>query len=295
MLPLLGKRGLGMLSWHLRRRHAHRSEVLDALLRDLEHVRPDHVVVTGDLTNLSLPGEFEAARHWLTRLGPPARVTAVPGNHDAYVPIAEARSWALWSDYLVSDTAGHELLAELGGVTKEGAITFPSVRFLGELALIGLCSARPTLPLLASGALGTAQREQLEALLAELGSRGHARIVLLHHPPAPDAVAPRRALDDAEALCALLHRVGAELVLHGHAHRTRIGSLPGPGGPIPVVGVRSSSNADPRPERLARYHTYTVDGGAGALRIQLRERAYDPATDAFQESGPPEGTPLPLP
>ena len=70
--PLLGKRGLGWLSWQLRRRHVHRPEVLEALLLDLEHARPDHVVVTGDLTNISLPEEFEIARGWLERLGAPA-------------------------------------------------------------------------------------------------------------------------------------------------------------------------------------------------------------------------------
>jgi 3',5'-cyclic AMP phosphodiesterase CpdA len=61
-VPLLGKRALGWLSWKLRRRHAHRSEVLEALIADLRKTAPDHVAVTGDLTNVSLEDEFGAAR-----------------------------------------------------------------------------------------------------------------------------------------------------------------------------------------------------------------------------------------
>ena len=58
---LLNKRIFGYLSWLKRRRLEHRTEVLEALLRDLEHIRPNHTVITGDLTQLGLPVEFEQA------------------------------------------------------------------------------------------------------------------------------------------------------------------------------------------------------------------------------------------
>lgn len=283
LAPLLGKRALGWLSWQVRRRHAHRRHVLEALQRDLAQCAPDHVVVTGDLTNLSLPEEFEVARDWLTRLGTPDRVTAVPGNHDAYVRIPEARSWALWSEYLVSDVPGSELLAEARGADKPEGLEFPSVRLLPGVAVVGLCSARPTPLLHASGSLGSAQRERLEVALTELGARGLVRIVLIHHPPLPGVVSPRRALRDAEALCAVLRRAGAELVLHGHVHRTRFAAVQGPQGGIPVVGVRSASHVGGKPGRLARYHLFRVEGAPGASRITLHEREYDPTADAFRE------------
>jgi 3',5'-cyclic AMP phosphodiesterase CpdA len=287
--PLLGKRGLGWLSWQLRRRRAHRPEVLEALLRDLEESRPDHVVVTGDLTNVSLEEEFVAARGWLARLGSPDRVTAVPGNHDAYVRVAEARSLALWSEYLVSDAGGRELLLEACALEKTAAIEFPSVRLLAGVALVGLCSALPTPAFQASGELGETQLARLEGVLAELGARGYLRVVLIHHPPAPGSVSARRALRDADALCAVLRRCGAELVLHGHLHRTRVGSLPGPAQPIPVVGGRSASHAIGHPDRLARYHLLGIDGGPATPRIVLREREYDPEAGAFREVGAPDG------
>jgi 3',5'-cyclic AMP phosphodiesterase CpdA len=88
---LLGKRALGYLPWRLRRRAHHREAVLTALLRDLTERDVDHVVVTGDLTNLGFPAELAEARRWLTRVGPPARLTVVPGNHDAYAASSTSR------------------------------------------------------------------------------------------------------------------------------------------------------------------------------------------------------------
>ena len=62
------------------------AETLDRLVDDLRAQKPDHIAVTGDLTNIAMREEFENARLWLEELGPPDRVTAIPGNHDAYVP-----------------------------------------------------------------------------------------------------------------------------------------------------------------------------------------------------------------
>lgn len=257
--------------------------MLEALLRDLGDTRPDHLAITGDLTNVALPEEFDEARRWLARIGPPHAVTLIPGNHDAYVRVPEARSWALWSDYLASDAAGGELLAELWGREKADAPAFPSLRRVGPLALVGLCSAVPTAPLLASGRLGSEQLRRLSELLAELGARDIPRVVLVHHPPEPGVVTARRALRDAGALCEVLRGSGAELVLHGHLHRTHIGSIPGPSGPIPVVGVRSASHVGGKPGRVARYHLYRVEPGTG--RITLRAREYCPERDGFRDAG----------
>ena len=57
---------------------------------------PDHIAVTGDLVNLALDDEVEAARGWLETVGPPDLVSVVPGNHDAYVPGALARVRKAW-------------------------------------------------------------------------------------------------------------------------------------------------------------------------------------------------------
>ena len=274
---VMNQRVLGWLSWQLHRRRIHRAEVVHALVEDLHDRAPDHVVVTGDLTNIGLESEFEAGRRWLERLGAPDAVTAVPGNHDAYVDSPESRSWAPWAEYMRADAA-------------LGDVTFPFVRTRGPVALGGVASSIPTPPTWANGRVGEAQLERLEAMLRELGDAGWCRTVLVHHPPQRSGASRRRALDDAEALCGVLARVGAELVLHGHCHRTMIGQIPGPRGPIPVAGVRSASDFGSQRGKRARYHLIEVDervpvDGAVRFSLRLRAREWDGASGSFREAG----------
>jgi 3',5'-cyclic AMP phosphodiesterase CpdA len=278
-LPLLGKRALGWLSWRVRRREIHKPEILEALLDDLHAARPDHTVITGDLTNISLPEEFVVAREWLSRIGSPEAVSAVPGNHDAYVAVPHRQAWGLWNEYLASDAAGLEWLTRAQAVAPDGKpeLSFPTLRLRGPLGIVGACSAVPTAPLLAAGQLGSAQLERLERILFSLGEAGRCRVVLLHHPPGPGKVARRRALRDAERLVSVLARTGAELILHGHLHRTCIDRVPGPAGPIPVVGVRSASDHGSKPGKRAEYHLYDFEQDAGRYRITLRRRPGDEA------------------
>jgi 3',5'-cyclic AMP phosphodiesterase CpdA len=271
---LAGKRLLGWLSWQVKRSRVHQPHVLEALIEDLKQVAPDQVVVTGDLTNVSCEPEFVAARNWLARIGEPSRVSIVPGNHDAYVAVPRAASWEHWSEFLRSDA----------GAPPGAEGEFPTLRVRGEAAIVGLCSATPTRPGLATGTLGEAQLARLERLLAGLRDSPRCRILILHHPPTPGVVSARRALTDAGRLRELLGREGVDLVLHGHGHRTLVGSLEGPRGPIPVVGVRSSSDVGHRPDKRAQYHVYEIapaTGGAARFRIRMHVRGWDPAARRF--------------
>lgn len=269
---LRAKRLLGWLSWQVRRSRRHLPEVLEALIEDLHRVAPDQTVVTGDLTNLACAHEFVAAREWLHRIGAPAMVSIVPGNHDAYVPIARAESWDHWAEYLRSDPISD---------SDDG---FPSLRVRGAAAFVGLCSAAPTAIGQASGSLGQPQLARLEQLLEKLADSRLCRILLIHHPPTQGAVSTRRALTDADALRAVLRRTGVDLVLHGHGHRTLIGAVEGPSGPIPAVGARSSSDVGRHPDKRAQYHVYEIEpaaGGGQRFRIRLRIRGWDPVARRF--------------
>lgn len=263
------KRALSWLAWRVGRRAVHRAEVLEAALADLRSLAPDQLAVTGDLTNAACEGEFAEARRWLERLGPPGRVTAVPGNHDALVPVGFARSWALWSDYLVSDAAA----------APPDAV-FPSLRVRGPVAFVGVSSARPSAPLWATGSLGHAQLGRLDRLLADLAARDLFRVVLVHHTPL-DALEPaRRRLVDAEPLRHLLRRHGADLVLHGHLHRSHVDALEGPRGAIPVVCAPSVSDAR---TRRGGYHLYEVSRVANGFAVRLRRRLWDADEQRFRE------------
>lgn len=272
---LFSKRVLGYLSWRSHRRTEHRGEILARLVDDVRAKDPDHIVITGDLTHLGLPAEFEEAKDWLHALGPAAQVTVIPGNHETYVATAWEKTFAHWAPYLLSDQANDaDSRSSADGV-------FPTVRIRGRVAFIGLSSAQPTLPFLATGTLDAAQLSKLEEVLRQLGRQDLCRVVLIHHPPLPGIVKWRKSLTNASTLEAILAQCGAELVLHGHAHRSIMTSIPTPTQPIPVLGVPSASAVGATPDRRAHYHLYSVKEQSGTWDIQVQVYAYSAETQRF--------------
>ena len=246
---LIGKRLTGYMNWR-RRGRLHDMETLARLVAHLHGKAPDHIAMTGDILNIGLAAEFPLAGAWLATLGAAQDVSFVPGNHDAYtrgsVPHL-ATTFMPW-------------VAEAG--LADPRYAFPYLRRRGDVALIGLSSAVPTAPFLASGALGRLQCGKLGPILAETGRQGLARIVMIHHPPYRTGASGGRGLRDAKRLEQVLGLHGAELVIHGHNHRTSVFHLPGPGRTIPVVGVPSASAVPGSPAHRATYHLYRLERAA---------------------------------
>ena len=254
---LIGKRATGFVNWRRKREAIHRPEVLARIVADLKAQAPDHIAVTGDLVNLALPGEYQPARAWLDALGSPADVTLVPGNHDAYVRSGVAASLAHWGDFMRGD---------------EAAAGFPFLRRRGPLALIGVSTSVPSLPLMATGRLGADQLRRLEAVLDDGAREERYRVVLIHHPPSSKPSHYLKRLTDGLQLRAVLARHGAELVIHGHNHRRQTVWLEGPSGRIPAIGVPSASEAPPGEHDPAGYNLYRIEGGRGAWRCEVITR-----------------------
>ncbi|CAN5576120.1 metallophosphoesterase [soil metagenome] len=266
---LLSKRLLSRIAWR-RKRDEHRPEILATLIADLKAHAPDHIVITGDLTNFASPVELEAARLWLEALGPARDVTVSPGNHDALVGV-KGEPFAPWTPWL----------------GDHGEARFPQVRIRDGVAIFNLCSATPTALHLATGRLGGDQLTRLDVLLAEPTWRDLFRVVLIHHPPIAGAVSTRKALQDQNDLRAVLARRGANLVLHGHAHEALMATAPGPDGEtIPVLGVPSASALGEAHHPAARWHAIEIDRQAdGEITVKVVARGLDPASGQATELG----------
>lgn len=263
---LVGKRLLGLYSWHHKWKAEHREEILDSLLAQLDELQPDHVCVTGDLTFTTHPEEVDAAAAWLTRLGPASKVSLIPGNHDAYAHGSLDYALERWAPWMQDDDARP---------------SFPYLQRRGPVDIIGLSSAVATLPGFSSGRMGEEQIARLEALLGKLADERRPRLLLIHHPPQDGATNRARGLTDRHALQALLARSPVDLVLHGHLHRPVRSALAGPDGPIPVLGAASASTLGQR-YAPAHYHVLEVDSeAASAPVIRVRHSHYDPVKGAF--------------
>jgi 3',5'-cyclic AMP phosphodiesterase CpdA len=253
---LMNKRLTGYANWLNKRAREHDMGVLSRLVDDLRAQKPDHVAMTGDIVNIGLDAELALAKDWLTSLGSPSDVSFTPGNHDAYVQDAVAR---------VAETFAPWTTSELG----EG---FPYLRRRGGVALIGLSSAVPTAPFVASGRLGAGQRQVLAALLEKTKAEGLVRVVMLHHPPHRGGAKLLRGLEDAGELEKVIARHGAELVLHGHNHKISVHRLAGPAGMAPVVGAASASARPGGHSHRAAYNLYSIERQGDAATITARAR-----------------------
>ncbi|MBS3847473.1 metallophosphoesterase [Devosia sp. J2-20] len=255
---LLGKRITGYLNWKLKRHDELNSETLAALVRHLQAQKADFTAVTGDLVNLALPAEIERAGDWLNALGAADKVAVCPGNHDAYVPGALESAQKVWGEYLKGETL------------DDG--DFPFVRRIGELAVISCSSAVPTRPFLAIGRFDEAQAERLGRILRVMGEADYFRTVLIHHPPNPELQHPSFGLKGHKLFREVIAEHGAELILHGHTHRSSIHSIPGNKGEVPVVGVAAASAAqggtldDP-----ARYNLFRIERAGDGWTCTMRE------------------------
>jgi len=175
---LASKRITGYLNWKLNRKSVLAGDYLGGLIGDIQSKPIDHIAVTGDLMNLSLPDEYDMARGFLKLLGEPENVTANCGNHDAYVPSALQRSIDKWAPYLSGDD---KLISS--------AKDYPILRKRGDVAIIACNSAEATLPFFAL--IGQARfREVILKHGAELVLHGHTHLDTKTHIIGPSGKVP---------------------------------------------------------------------------------------------------------
>lgn len=220
-------------------------------------------------------------------------MSLVPGNHDAYTKGAHRsqRFSQYFAPYLRSDLPLGDADERDDGAPRGdgGGSAFPFVHLRGPVAFIGLSTAWPRPPLVASGRLGPVQLRALERVLSHPEVRRRTPIVLQHHPfhnPASRAKTLLEGLGDAAAEGRLLRHVSRGLLLHGHLHRRIHRKLHTERGHIDAVGAASASLLHESDERMAGFNVYEVDD-AGAIR-GITSHRFVPGQEAFREVPVPE-------
>ncbi|MEE9345072.1 MAG: metallophosphoesterase [Methylococcales bacterium] len=270
---LFNKRLLGYLSWKTRRQHHHLPSILAALISDMKTIKPDHVVISGDLTHIGLDDEFDQVANWLPSIGFPEQVTIIPGNHETYIKSTWHETFAKWHDYLAADST-----------PADSPVEFPTLRVRHPIALIGLNSAYPSAPFLATGKLGNQQLIKLGKLLEQTKQQGLYRVVIVHHPPIPGICKWRKRLIDASGLKEILKQHGTELVLYGHTHKTEYRELPIVNGTIPLISLSSASSISDQHSRRASYAVFRVSKNQfGEWQLSKTIRQYQQEQQKFVE------------
>lgn len=173
------------------------NQVLAPLRELIGDLRPDVVVVSGDLTQRARSAQFRQARHYLDTLPQPQIV--VPGNHD--IPL-----------YNVAARFFRPLVKYRRHITRDLAPEFID----DEIAVLGLNTARSL-----TFKDGRVNRHQVEYLRQRFGRlpRAITRVVVTHHPfDLPRHHDHEDLVDRAPMAMEVFADCGVDLLLAGHMH-----------------------------------------------------------------------------
>ncbi|WP_437746032.1 metallophosphoesterase [Sorangium sp. So ce302] len=196
----------------------------------------DHLVLTGDLTEDGTHAQFEVLAAVLAESGwDPARVTLVPGNHDAYTEGAWER-------------ALEGCLRPFAATSRQGtAVALPGA------VVAGVSTAMMQPVTRSAGAIAARELSWIASLAAEARRSGDALVLAQHHPPLRHPIGAMQWLDgliNSAELMALLHEHDHLHVIHGHTHRAH--DAPVRSGAPPRIFCAQALVDGPSPLRLYR-------------------------------------------
>ena len=162
-------------------------DLLERAIVEVNDVKPDVVVCSGDLTSHGFKDEYALARRYLNQIECDSLVV-IPGNHD-------------------SRNVGYVHFEELFGPRN-------SVLRLGGVTIVAVDSTEPDLD---NGQIGRGRYGWIEEQFAEPAD---LRVFVLHHHllPVPGTGRERNIVNDAGDAIECLQRAGVDLVLSGHKH-----------------------------------------------------------------------------
>ncbi len=252
-LELLNKRLVGGVNIALNRAKKHDNKIATLALKQLDEEKVDHIAISGDLTNLAFPCEYdEAARQVYSIEDAEHRVSIIPGNHDYYTAdtVREKRFENAFASILKSDLPQYL-----------GNDHYPYCRFVGDdVAVIGLNSGLITPPFFAQGRVKEDELSRLKALLNDSALTSRFVIVQVHHHLLPHThkLEKMRVLINADEVLTLLRECKVPLVLHGHNHISNIDTLPHLNGDKDIVISGCSSSSYVGHKKKAHRATFNI-------------------------------------
>lgn len=242
---------------------AHDEDLVDAVGRSVDQLKPDLVVISGDFTQRARTEQFKDACEFLDRLRDAGHeVIGVPGNHD--VPLYD-----VLRRFLSPLTRYRRFIDE----TLCPFVELPGV------AILGINTARSL-----TFKDGRVSEEQVE-FIRETFARTPAdavRILVTHHPlfalKVGDEV--QRAIGRQEMALDAIEAAGVDLLLAGHNHHASshdAGDLVTRAGGTLVVQAGTATSTRVR-EQEQSFNTIDLGDGAVTVTVNVwRADAFHPA------------------
>lgn len=227
------------------------SHLDDVILKDIEELKPDAVVVSGDFTLRARHDEYKAAREFLDKIQRPT--LTIPGNHDQplFAPVERlVDPYHRYRKYICS--------------------TIDATLAVDGLFFVGLSDCHPILP---GGFWRRDQRSWIEQQLAS-APRGAVKVIASHHQFLWGGKWRPAGFWYPTASLTWLGQQGVELVLNGHTHvpvveQTANGIIVARAGTATSNRIRHGWNNS--------YNLVAIDD----KQISVSIRQYDPSCDAF--------------
>ena len=230
-------------------------ELAEKVIKRINEVKPEIVVVTGDLTNEGSYSEFVRAKSYIERIECEAKVV-VPGNHDA-------RN--------VGDLCFEEIFGARSKILQHKGVT-----------VVGVDSTQPDLD---EGHVGREKYEWIERCLTTDWTDSFKVVALHHHLiSVPKTGRERNILTDAGDVLELLLRCGTDLVLCGHKHVPWVWNLNGTA--VVNAGTACSSKVKWNiPPSFNLIEICEADEGDKGRREAGREAGKEAGREAGREEG----------
>jgi len=265
------KRGLAWLNLRFNRKDAASGEKIARLaIQQIKAIEPDHILVTGDFSNMALASEFELARDVLAPIWDPNRLSVVPGNHDYYA-----------MDSVRAGLFEHYFRDLVWGPSGGGA--YPGIKTISSGVALLLFRSTHYLPgVLSFGWISGAQIKRARAVLQTL--RPDFTIAAFHHN-----LHKRRPMIELtgkmlrrEKLKTSLLNMGVDMVLTGHDHHHLEYIIQNDSRKIQVIGSGSTTLTASR--HLPNFTVIDLDRSDPKKTLKIKVLSYDPSAGDFRES-----------
>lgn len=234
--------------------------VLEALVSLAGRLRPDLVVLSGDITQRARRAQFRAARVFCERLGAP--LLAVPGNHD--IPLFD-----LW----------RRLRRPYANYAAAFGEDLQPVHCTADLMVVGVNTTRPARH--KNGEVSPEQIERVARMLAQ-AAPAQLRAVVVHQPVAVTRAEDRtNLLRGCDAALARWAQAGADLVMGGHIHLPYVLALPGLARPMWAVQAGTAVSSRVREGLPNSVHVLRWGEGAAPGRCEIGQWDFSAAVRGF--------------
>ncbi len=201
-------------------------EVFEQVLSEVNQLKPDCIVITGDLTNEGLVKEYEKCKELVSKFNC-KKIITISGNHD---------------------------YRNTGYLHFKKYFPFESVNELGgNVVLVTVGTSRPDRN---EGEIGYRQNLWLERTMKKF--ENHVKILAMHHHLVgiPDTGSDRLTVIDAGDVLRTILDTNVDLVLCGHKHRPWIWNF----GNLSIVNAGTATSERVRGLFENTYNIITVDG-----------------------------------